>query len=503
MRSSKGAALAGGLLAALMASSCAARTADPLTPAPVVTARQAGIRELQRDLAAILASPVLRHGTAGAAVQSVDRNEPLFRYNADRLLLPASALKLITAAVAAERLGWDYRYTTTIRRAGRIEDGVLHGDLVVAGTGDPTFSSRYEDVDGVFARWAAQLIAAGIRRVEGRVIGDDRAFGDEPWGAGWPWDDLPHGFAAPVGALLLNDGRQHLLVVPGLEPGEPASASVLGSAVLSLANSVVTAEGDLPASISFRRMPGDPELHVDGVIPVDSRPLVLFPSVPNPTDHFVQALRGALLRAGVSIGGAAVDIGDLPEVPLTMGAPLVEHRSPPLSAIAAVTLKSSQNLHAESLLRALAFTETPIATAADGLRIVAGTLATWGIAPGNVIAADGSGLSRYSHVTADALLTVLHRMASDDRHRPQWIAALPIGGTEGTLASRFLAGSGRGRVWAKTGSLSDVRALAGYVETRDGEMLAFAILLNCAGAAPADLEAIIDAAVERLAGFSR
>ena len=500
MRSSRPAAL---VLAAALAASCGARIADPLASPPVVTDRQPRIRALQRDLATVFADPTLQRGLAAAAVQSLDRGDTLFRYNAERLLLPASTLKLVTVAAAAEVLGWDYRFTTTIAATGPIENGVLLGDLVVTGEGDPTIGRRYGNHETVLGQWADLLARAGLRRVDGRLVGDDRAFDGEPWGAGWSWEDLQYAYGAAVDALHLSEGTQPLVIVPGLEPGQPASVTLSEPPALCVQADVLTVERGAAPSIGFRRVPGARVLEVTGRIAADALPLVLYPSVANPTEQFVDALARALEARGITVGSGTADLDDLDAPPVPLSPPLLEHRSPPLSVMAGVTLRESHNLHAESLLRAIARTEDPLATPQAGLRIVSGVLGSWGVPEGAVAAADGSGLSRRNYVAADALLAVLRRMGTDDRHRAPWMAALPLGGSEGTLASRFTSAPSRGQVRAKTGSLSYVRALAGYVRTLDEETLAFVIILNNAGAARGELEAIIDRAVDRLAAFAR
>ena len=133
----------------------------------------------------------------------------LFRHNADRLVMPASNMKILTLAAAAERLGWDYTFPTTIRAAGPIVDGVLQGDLVVHGTGDPMLNARQVSPTAVLDGWADAIRAAGVHRVAGRLVGDDNAFDDQPFGQGWSWDYLQDGYAAPVGALQVYERRGH------------------------------------------------------------------------------------------------------------------------------------------------------------------------------------------------------------------------------------------------------------------------------------------------------
>jgi D-alanyl-D-alanine carboxypeptidase/D-alanyl-D-alanine-endopeptidase (penicillin-binding protein 4) len=163
----------------------------------------------------------------------------------------------------------------------------------------------------------------------------------------------------------------------------------------------------------------------------------------------------------------------------------------------------SQNLYAETLLRATGRVDGRAASAADGRSAVLGVLNAWGVPAGGVVVADGSGLSRYNYATADAVVRVLERMYDDARHRQPWLESLPAGGDPGTLQKRFVGTPAEGRVRAKTGSISNVRALSGYVASAGGEQLAFAILVNNVTATSEEIVKVIDGAVVRLAAFSR
>jgi D-alanyl-D-alanine carboxypeptidase/D-alanyl-D-alanine-endopeptidase (penicillin-binding protein 4) len=181
---------------------------------------------------------------------------------------------------------------------------------------------------------------------------------------------------------------------------------------------------------------------------------------------------------------------------------LVESRSPPLGAIAATMMKTSQNLYAETLLKAIGAATGGIGSAESGRTAAAGVFAAWGIAPGGYVQADGSGLSRYDYVSADLIVTVLERLFRDPRHRAAFAATLPIAGRDGTIASRMKATRAEANATAKTGSISNVRALSGYVRTRDGEPLAFSILANSFTIPAATVNYITDVAVETLANYT-
>ena len=429
------------LAASLLAGGCASRSPVPLAPAPVVEARDRRVRELQRDLATLLDVPALRRGLAAVVVRSADRGDTLFKYHDDTLLVPASNMKILTLAAAAERLGWDYTFTTTIAAAGPIVDGVLRGDLVVTGTGDPTIGGRSEPAGAVMDRWADALWQRGLRHVDGRLIGDDRAFSGPGLGDGWAWDDLASGYAAPVSALQANVDAAEVRVTPGASEGDPATVT-LGpdESGLRLEQAVTTAPRDSAASIELTRRPGDDVLSVRGTVPAGSPQVVRTAAVEAPTAYFLSLLSSALARRGILVRDSAKRLLDLPpaEWPAAADTVLVEHRSMPLRDAAAVLMKASQNQYAETLLRSLARSDEGAAGTVEGGRaVLRRVLTAWGIPAETYVVADGSGLSRYNYVTAGTLAAILARMHGDPRQREPWLAALAVGGQDGTLGKRF------------------------------------------------------------------
>ena len=244
---------------------------------------------------------------------------------------------------------------------------------------------------------------------------------------------------------------------------------------------------------------------VSGRIPAGAAPLIRTAAVSNPTLFFVRAFKAGLQQRGIEVDGEALDVDSLPASDrLPPGGdlrPLVHHRSEPLAAIGAAMLKGSRNLYAESLVRHLGLATGPGAHA--GRSLVVDTLAGWGVDERGAVVADGSGLSRYTYLTARALVEVLARMYRDPCHRGPMLAALPVAGRDGTLRRRLIGTAAEGVVRAKTGSMRRVRALAGYVDTADGEPVAFAILANNFSAPAAEVTRVIDEAVAELAAFSR
>jgi D-alanyl-D-alanine carboxypeptidase/D-alanyl-D-alanine-endopeptidase (penicillin-binding protein 4) len=490
------------LASVLTVPGCATHTG---TTAPPVAPR--AVEELRSDLERVFDAPVIQRGVWAVDVMSMATGEHLYRLNAERWMMPASNLKILTLAAAAETLGWDYRFKTTLEARGPTEAGVLKGDLVVRSNGDPTINGRDGRAAAVFREWTSAVAAAGITSVEGRVIGDDQAFDDEGLGAGWAWDYLQYDYAAPVGALEFNENTATLLVAPGNSPGSSPIVSLSPGSGLTLVNLATTGASGSVDTIDFHRPLDRTVLEVTGSVPIGGAHTQREVAVVNPTVFFVRSLKDALVAAGVPISGEAVDLDDVAaELEVTGDAdvhPLASTESPPLRDIATVMMKVSQNLYAETLLKALGAARGGLGTAEGGRIAVHAVLQKWGVPDDGYTMSDGSGLSRYNYLTAGTLITVLERMYKDPRHRDAFAATLAVAGKDGTLASRLERTRARGNVVAKTGSISNVRALSGFVRTRDGEVLAFSILANDFAAASATVNYVTDLAVEILSNFTR
>lgn len=496
-------------LSAGCAAHASARTAPAARPSTAPpAARSAAIAELQRDLSTLVNAPVMSHGTWGVHVRSLDRGDVLFAHNAGKLMMPASNMKILTLAAAAERLGWDHRFTTTLETAAPVVDGVLHGDLIVRGTGDPTISTREDRHTAVFAAWADVLRLAGISSIHGRIVGDDQAFDDDGVGPGWSWDYLEAGYAAPIGALQYNESTADLRVTPGAAAGDPVRIELApgaGLTVVNYARTTAAATGER-GSIGVRRRIDRPVLEIIGALPADAPPVTRTVAVVNPTQFFVESLKNALIARGIAVTGDAVDIDDIGYVDAEAHAErrvLATTTSPSLREIGTVLMKVSQNQYAETLLKALGAAEGGLGTTAAGRRAAAEVFAAWGVADDGYVMSDGSGLSRYNYISPATITRVLARMYEDPRHRDAFLATLPVAGTDGTISTRMRRTRAEGNAAAKTGSISNVRALSGFVRTRGGETLAFSILANDFVIPSATVNWIADVAVETLANFDR
>jgi serine-type D-Ala-D-Ala carboxypeptidase/endopeptidase (penicillin-binding protein 4) len=502
---------------ALLSTVCAARPATFQGAQPRPAARSSGpsVAQLQRDLTAIFNEPSVDHAFWGVRVNSLETDESLFNYNAHRLMVPASNQKLITAAVAAERLGWDYRFTTRLLTNGDIDaSGTLKGDLIVVSDGDPSINPRHPERWRAFDDWSATLAARGIRVIEGQLIGDDNLVDEPGWGEGWSWDDLQYGYGTPTSALQYNENQVEVTVGPGLGAGAAAIvATSPGGSGLLVDSTAVTVAKDAETTIEIVRMPGTIYLSVRGQIAEGATPVTALAAVDNPTHFYLSGLRDALVRRNIFIGENVVDIDALPQdAPLDTDGlrELIVDRSPPLFELIDVMLKWSRNDYAETLLTALSpLASTAVAAvpparnAALGLTVLQSTLESWGIAPTAFRSRDGSGLSRMDVVSADGLVRLLTRMWKEPRQRELFRSTLPVAGVSGTLAERLKNTAAVGRVWAKTGSMSNIRALSGYLETKAGEPLVFSVIVNNFVVPTSEVDAVVDRALLKLIELPR
>ena len=469
-------------------------------PAPVVPLASGPTEPPIAAIHGAVRSTGVERASWGIAIRSLERDETIVELNANALLVPASVTKLVTLGAAVKAVGWDYAFDTTLTARGPVVDGVLAGDLVARGTGDPTIGGP--GGEGLSA-WIEAVRARGITRVSGRIIGDDDGAQEPLPLVAWAWDDLGYPYGALPGALNVGENLATITLAPGLQAGMPARLTVPGGLPApTIATDVDTA---LPGSMATLRpilQPGGLGLRIFGALPADGPPATFAVSTGNPTLWFASVLRHRLVEAGIAVDGTPVDIDDLAvglaNEPTTV---IHTHRSPPLSAIAVRTLKYSRNLYAETVLWLTTGPAGPRA-ADPALAAVRDRLAEWGIAGGDHQIVDGSGLSRRNTVTARALVTVLDRFYDPGWTSP-WVQALPVAGRDGTLETRLLGTPAENNLAAKTGSMSNIRSLAGYVRTRVGEALAFAVIVNNFEGSGRDAEAAIDRIAATLAGFSR
>jgi D-alanyl-D-alanine carboxypeptidase/D-alanyl-D-alanine-endopeptidase (penicillin-binding protein 4) len=474
-------------------------------PAPAATAAPApasvnALDSLQRDLRAATQAAGVARGAWGIVVHSLDRDERLFELNPRTLLVPASAAKIVSIATAVDAVGWDFRWQTTLRATGPIAGGVLRGDLLISGTGDPSIGGRAGDD---LSAWIRALRAAGITRIAGRVIGDDDGIEEPRPQLAWAWDDLGYTTGAIFGALNFAENRTTIGIAPGTAGGPATLALAPAFAYRQVSNRTVTGPAGSAQLLWAEQRPGETALTIAGTIAAGASPVVLGVAVGNPTLHAAQAIRSRIVDAGIEVSGDAYDIDDASPAPdRSAGTVLHVHRSRPLADIVQPMLKESINLYAEAALR-LNAAPGAFPTNDAALAGMARHLDAWGIVAQDQQIIDGSGLSRRDVITPEALLVILRRMHTAGAAAAPFMTALPVAGVDGSLASRMRGTPAERNVRGKTGTMSNIRSLVGYVTTADGERLAFVVMVNNFEGPGAAAAQAIDAIAVRLASFRR
>jgi D-alanyl-D-alanine carboxypeptidase/D-alanyl-D-alanine-endopeptidase (penicillin-binding protein 4) len=444
---------------------------------------------LRKTIEPVVARPELAAAYWGIEVRSLASGRTLYALNASKAFRPASALKLVTTAAALDAYGPDARIRTTLETAARLDSlGRILGDVYLVGRGDPNLSGRFSDGRHTiaFEAMAEALVAAGVRRIEGRLVGHEGAFASERRGAAWTWEDLAWGYGAEVSALSFADNLVEARLAPGERVGDPALLTLApDTGCLSVVSTATTAEAparppakaavddDEDGEITLLREPGSNDVRLTGALPLGGAWRSRL-SVADPASCAAAVFASVLEARGIRVvSGVATS-----RAPLAQGArELAAYEGVPMAQMIQVVNTESQNLHAEMLLRLVGLKLAGEGSVSAGRRAVGDTMKRLGVDDEGWSLADGSGLARTDLLTPRGTLALLAAM---DRH-PHAAAfrdSLAVAGVSGTLEKRLRGTPAEKRLVGKTGTLQQANALAGYVTTTRGERLAFAIFVN-------------------------
>jgi serine-type D-Ala-D-Ala carboxypeptidase/endopeptidase (penicillin-binding protein 4) len=465
--------------------------------------KPATLAELQLRIAALLDQPKFASARWGVRIIT-NEDGVIFERDVDKSFMPASNMKLYTSAAALDAFGPDFKIKTSVyatRAAGK--NGVLKGDLILYGRGDPNLSPRFDtdapnrydelnpaDAITAIERLADQIKAAGIKTITGNLIGDDSYFAGDLLGPGWEWDDAQFYYGAEISALTVNDNSVTFTVSAATRAGAPPSIKIQPqTSYLKIVNNAKTV-ADGSTRIGVNR-------------PLDSNTVEFFGTIPrgsvfkvdiaahDPARFAAELLKEALARRGVRLQGRverydavtriakAFDESKLTEV--------ASVESQTLAEMLKVINKQSQNLHAELMLRQLGARHAearsldeygrPKATAALGAEIRRQFLQRAGIEVAPLSLRDGSGLARQDLVTPRSTARLLEFMLTHP-HSKTWLESLTVAGVDGTLERRMRESPAANNMRGKTGTLTYVNALSGYVTTRRGQPLILSIMGN-------------------------
>ncbi len=471
-----------------------------------VTPQTETYETLAAKIAAHISQPRFAPAAWGIKVVSLDSGKTIFERNAEKYFNPASNAKLYSGALALHTFGADYKIKTSIYSTSRPNaSGTLKGDLILYGRGDPTIAARLNngDYNKPLESLIAQITAAGVRKIEGDIVGDESYFNTPPFGSGWEWDDLQEYYGAEVSALSIHDNSLDVFVKAADRVGLPCRITTgPATAFLTFINRTQTVPKGTETSIRYYRPVGENIVYVSGRLAIDNaKGYSTSIAVHNPALLFVTLVKDALAQRGITVTGRTRTIDwkyrEVTPLDLSKFTELGFIESPPMKDIVREMMKPSQNLYAHLLLLQVGVNRTQVATTMatpsptpdsrlltpdlnteeSGVEALNAFLSSIGIKKGDVLLEEGSGLSRRDVITPNATIALLSFMS---KHKLFEIYrdSLPIAGVDGTLRNRMKDTAAANNVRAKTGTLRYVYALSGYVNTASGERLAFSIMLN-------------------------
>jgi len=422
----------------------------------------------QQKLYTILPDKAAHHENLGVYVKSLTTGKTLIKYNYKMPFIPASNNKVITSFAALNLLGKSYRYKTSFYSGGEITNGLVYGGLYVKASGDPTIDlERLESIVTDFSD-------KGIKEIKGNIYLDDTIFDGLEYGKGWKDDWRGDYYCPPIGSFTLNYNTIDIKITP-TSVGKPARIEIFPEAFrVKIVNNADTSKHS--SMLSARLDKKDEYLTVSGRINYRSSGQRFTISINDPTEYFANVFSHLLKAHGIKFDGKVLR-GKIPK----WANEFYSSDSEPLYDIITDFHKDSINIIGEALIKTIGakFGKEP-GTWEKGTRVVLDYLKSIGIDE-DIKYVDGSGLSKYNHVSPYTIVSVLSNAYSSKLFSKEFISSLPIGGVDGTLKKRFRESDLRGKIIAKTGYLNGVRALSGFVNTNSGDVLAFSIISNGLG----------------------
>lgn len=459
----------------------------PPTATPSTAAPTPAMATLGADIDAILSQGRYRTAEWGVLVVSMDRGDTLYARGAHEPLVPASTLKVVTGAAALHFLGPDYRYPTWVLTRGSLRDSTLVGDVVLYGTGDPGMAQRFHETrDLPLQELADQLLALGIRRIEGRVLGDGTFFRGPLLAPGWNERDLNEWFTAPSGALSFNENVIAVRIRAGTPGDRPVVETTPPHSGLFFLNEATTVPGPERRPLWLLRDDPSEPVRVVGEMNVAARDIWRQMTVRYPDLLAAHAFTDVLGAAGIQVSGPPGTVAEEGRSPLSarrVHRPdddlrvLARFDSPPLSDYLRAVNQRSHNLYADLFLKTLGRVVDGDGSFEGGARVVTRYLENVvGVPDGEATVVDGSGLSDLNRVSPAALVRIIDDLQTGP-HWDIWQETLPVAGSR-ELFRRMARTSAAGNLRAKTGTKDRVSSLTGVVSAADGERLLFAIIGN-------------------------
>ncbi|WP_042143333.1 D-alanyl-D-alanine carboxypeptidase/D-alanyl-D-alanine-endopeptidase [Paucisalibacillus sp. EB02] len=490
------------LLVILMTVPLVAHHQSPLVNASDETTQEESLAD---KLNQILNNNALNGATTGVSIRNADSGEVLYSYYGDHRLHPASNMKILTTVAALETLGPDYRFNTEVLTDGRIRGDVLLGNLYLRGKGDPTLLK--EDLD----QFAADLKAKGIKNIQGNLIGDDTWYDDIRLSQDLNWSDEPFYTGAQVSALTLSPNEDYdaatiiVEVYPGKEVGDkPIVKLTPQTDYVNIINNASTVNTDHSRAISIEREHGSNNIVIDGVIPLEGSNARSWVSIWEPTGYAVDVFKKSLEEHGIKLNRNP-KATDPPEATPTNATVLTSKESMTLEELLVPFMKLSNNGHGETLAKEMGRVMYDEGSWDKGLDVMEEIVTQFGVNGNTILLRDGSGMSHKNLIPANELSQLLFEV-QDEEWYPAFENSLPVAGNSerlagGTLRYRMTDGPAANNVMAKTGSLTGVSSLSGYVTSKDSQKLIFSIMVNNYIGSSTAIRGIEDAIATELANF--
>ncbi|MBI3502933.1 MAG: D-alanyl-D-alanine carboxypeptidase/D-alanyl-D-alanine-endopeptidase [Bacteroidetes bacterium] len=466
--------------------------------------------KLKTEIEQLKSDTDLAHASWSVCVLDAKKDSVLAEYNSNLSLVPASTLKVITTSTALALLGWDFKYETSLQYDGALDTaaGILHGNLYIKGSGDPTLDSetfkKKSDTVPLTDQWAEIIKAKGIKKIEGAVIADATAFEDETIPSTWMWSDMGNYYGAGASGLNFKDNKFSLFFRSGNKNGDSTFITKISPQVRNLRVknfSVTRGYADLAyiygAPYSMMR-------YVKGTIPKSKTDYKVEGSMPDPPLFCAQSLDSSLRKNGIIVAKKATALRKIipsseeftfsddtlvgisnpdqpvsnPEQHAIKRGVLFKQTSHTLDKIIYQTNIQSNNLFAETILKTIAWKKTKFGEDQTGIDIVTNYWKSKGVDLRGFYMADGCGLSRFNAVSTKQLSEILRVIATDSLLFDKFYNSLPVAGKSGSLGKLCKGTFAENNIHAKSGYMSRVRSYAGYVTTKKGNLLVFSIIVN-------------------------
>jgi len=437
---------------------------------------------IQEKINGVMEDSSLYGSTAGVCVKNLKTGEVIYEYNSTYPLAPASNMKILTTSSSLVLLGVDFCFDTGLYGKD-IQDGNLMSDLILFSNGDPSYCLNfYDPPTKVLDFMAKKLYSQGIRNIKGDLIADDSFFDRKLTGKGWKPSYQFESYSAQISPLSLNENVVDIRVYPGEGYELPGIVTIFPPAgVIQVNNQTKTSDYD--ETISISRQEGTNVITVSGWVPADYTYLESYITVHEPSLYTASAFAGILKSNGINLEGKVrlIDLSTERNKKEDYNL-LCSHKSPPLPEIIAYVNKYSDNLTAEILLKTIGGVVYDLGTSENGGRAIKDFLGQIKADTSGLIIADGSGLSPENRVTSRLISDIFYYMYNSPL-KDNFLNSLSVAGKDGTLRKRFRGTTAEGNCKAKTGTISGVSALSGYVSTSYGETVCFSLLFNndCAG----------------------